>query len=104
MATNRIHHDLNVKATSNYIAALALVALSEICTAEMCRELVADVIYLIDKGLAFIKKKAALAASRIIKKVPETCENFADKIEILMEDRHHGVLLSTLGLADEILV
>lgn len=102
LATNRIHHDLNVTATSNYIAALALIALSEICTAEMCRELVADVILLIDKGLAFIKKKAALAASRMIKKLPETCDDFYDKIDGLMEDRHHGVLLATLGLVEEI--
>lgn len=47
MATNRIHHDLNSsrylkfnRFISNYIISLALIALSEVCTTEMCRELV----------------------------------------------------------------
>jgi len=42
MATNRIHYDLN--SSSNYVISLALISLSEICTAEMSRELVPDVI------------------------------------------------------------
>ena len=38
MATHRIKSDLN--SSSNYIISLALIALSEVCTTEMCRELV----------------------------------------------------------------
>ncbi len=50
-----------------------------------------------------MKKKAALASTKIIKKLPETADDFAEKIDVLMEDRHHGVLLSTLGLVEEII-
>jgi AP-1 complex subunit gamma-1 len=78
-------------------------ALSEICTAEMCRELVGDLLKIMKNGTSFVKKKAALAATKIIKKLPETCADFSEKVEVLMEDRHHGVLLSTLGLVEEIL-
>lgn len=70
MATNRIHHDLN--SSSNYVISLALIALSEICTTEMCRTLVKDVLNIMGKGTSFVKKKAALAASKIVKKLPET--------------------------------
>ena len=51
-------------------------------------------------GTPFVKKKAALAAIKIVKKLPDTAEDFVDKVEILMEDRHHGVLLSTLSLVE----
>lgn len=47
-------------------------------------------------GTSYIKKKAALASTRIVRKVPEKIEEFADKVESLMEDRHHGVLIATL--------
>jgi len=102
MATNRIHHDLN--SSSNYIISLALVALSEICTAEMCRELVSDILKVMANGTSFVKKKAALSATKIIKKLPDTINDFVEKVDILMEDRHHGVLLSTLGLIEEIIL
>jgi len=94
MATNRIRIDLNN--SSNYIVALALMALSEICTTEMCRELASEVLKLLTSGTSYIKKKAALACTRVITKVPEKIEDFAEKCELLMEDRHHGVLVGTL--------
>ena len=67
-----------------------MIALSEICTTEMCRELVADVLKVLANGTSFVKKKAALAATRIVKKLPDTIPDFVEKVDILMEDRHHG--------------
>lgn len=61
-----------------------------------------EIANIMSKGTSFVKKKAALCASKIIKLLPETIEQFTDKIDKLMEDRHHGVLLSTLGLIEEI--
>ena len=75
MATNRIRIDLNNQ--SNYIVSLALMALSEICTAEMCRDLSGEVLKLMQNGTAYIKKKAALASTRIVSRVPEKVEDFA---------------------------
>ena len=49
-------------------------------------------------GTSYIKKKAALASTRIVKKVPEKLDDFVEKVEVLMEDRHHGVLIATLQL------
>ena len=35
-----------------------------------------------------------------MKKLPETADDLAEKVDVLMEDRHHGVLLSTLSLVE----
>ena len=94
MATNRIRIDLNNQ--SNYTVSLALMALSEVCTSEMCRALAGDVLKLLQNGTAYIKKKAALASTRIVTRVPEKIEEFAAKVEILLDDRHHGVLVAAL--------
>ena len=51
MATNRIRIDLNNN--SNYIVSLALMALSEICTAEMCRDLSPEVLKILSNGKIF---------------------------------------------------
>ncbi len=45
---------------------------------------------IITSGTSFVKKKAALAATKIIKKLPDTIDDFVEKIDVLMEDRHHG--------------
>lgn len=51
-----------------------------------------------------------MAAIKIVKKLPDTAEDFVEKVEVLMEDRHQyfylfyqfisGVLLSTLSLVE----
>lgn len=75
MATNRIRIDLNNP--SNYIVSLALMALSEVCTSEMCRSLSGEVLKLLQNGTAYIKKKAALASTRIVTRVPEKIDEFS---------------------------
>lgn len=75
LATHRIKTDMN--SSNNYIVSLSLIALSEICTTEMCRELIGDVTTVMAKSTSFIKKKAALAATKIIKKVPDSVDEFA---------------------------
>lgn len=80
----------------------------------MCKELAPEVAKLMINGNNYIKKKAALAATRIVRRVPELAEDFIDKIPKLIEERHHGklhreffnslgVLLSTISLIIEII-
>jgi len=101
MATHRMRTDL--QSSVHYVVALALAALSEITTADMCRELAPEVCKLLTSGNNYVKKKAALAATRIIRRVPELIDEFIEKITSLMEERHHGVLLATLSLVEEII-
>ena len=77
--------------------------LSEVFTAEMCRELASEVSKLIGSSAHYLKKKAILAATRIIRKVPEMTDEFMAKIENLSDEQHHGVLLSILAFIDDVI-
>ena len=71
-------------------------SVSEICTTEMCREVAPEVHKLLGNQSTYLKKKAALAAIRIIKKIPESLWDFAERLEPLLEEKNHGVLLSSI--------
>ena len=82
---------------------LALTALCEISTAEMCREMYAEIQKLIGSTNLFIRKKATMTAVRIIRKVPDMVEEFGKLVENLLQERNHGVQLATFALMREIL-
>jgi AP-1 complex subunit gamma-1 len=96
LASHTIKKDL--ENTNQYIVAMALNAIGEICTSDMCRDTSAEVLKLFKHTNPYIKKKAALACTKIIRKCPELLENIADKLNLLLEDKHHGVLLAGLSL------
>jgi len=87
---------------NQYIASAALNAIGEVCTADMCRDSAPDVLKLLSNSNPFIKKKAALALSKIIRKCPELTETVAEKLNLIFEDKNHGVLLGGLSLAAQI--
>ena len=54
-------------------------------------------------GTPFIRKKAPLAAAKVMKKLPDHLPDIIEKINSLMEDKNHGVLVATIGLMEEII-
>lgn len=82
---------------------MAIIAVSEICTTDMCRELISTILKIMQSGTSFTRKKAPLAAAKIFKKLPDHLPDVIEKITLLMEDKHHGVLIATLGLIEEII-
>mmetsp|Transcript_34996 Transcript_34996/g.77859 ORF Transcript_34996/g.77859 Transcript_34996/m.77859 type:complete len:861 (-) Transcript_34996:442-3024(-) len=96
LVTNSLKMDLNHK--NQYIAGLALAALGNICSAEMARDLAPDIEKLLESNNPYIRKKAALCATRIVKKVPELTESFVDRTADLLNDRYHGVQLAGVTL------
>ena len=86
---------------SQYVVALALCTLGNICSAEMARDLAPDVERIMRNGPAYRKKKATLCACRIIRKEPEMIENFFPLISALLNDKHHGVMLAGVALVTE---
>ncbi|CAJ0626252.1 7031_t:CDS:10 [Entrophospora sp. SA101] len=68
---------------------------------EMARDLCTEVEKLLSNFNTYIRKKAALCAMRIIRKVPELQENFISKAKSLLNDRNHGVLLTAITLIIE---
>ena len=64
----------------------------------MSRDLFTEIETLISTANPYIRRKAALCAMRICRKVPDLQEHFVDKATQLLSDRNHGVLLCGLTL------
>ncbi|KAI8615674.1 adaptin N terminal region-domain-containing protein [Chytriomyces sp. MP71] len=79
----------------------ALCTLGNISSVEMARDLANDVEKLLASGNSFVRKKAALCAMRLIKKVPDLTENYQASLISLLQDKHHGVLLTIITLLIE---
>jgi AP-1 complex subunit gamma-1 len=64
----------------------------------MSRDLFSEIENLISTANPYIRRKAALCAMRICRKVPDLQEHFIEKATQLLSDRNHGVLLCGLTL------
>ncbi|KAI9679869.1 MAG: clathrin associated protein complex large subunit [Caeruleum heppii] len=96
LVTNSLKNDLNH--TNQYVVGLALCTLGNIASVEMSRDLFPEIESLMSTANPYIRRKAALCAMRICRKVPDLQEHFLDKAKVLLSDRNHGVLLCGLTL------
>lgn len=96
LVTNSLKNDLNHN--NQYIVGLALCTLGNIASVEMARDLFPEVETILASSNPYIRRKAALCAMRICKKVPDLQEHFIDKSKALLNDRNHGVMLTGLTL------
>ncbi|POR33431.1 AP-1 complex subunit gamma-1 [Tolypocladium paradoxum] len=84
--------------SNQYIVGLALCTLGNIASIEMSRDLFPEIETLVSTSNPYIRRKAALCAMRICRKVPDLQEHFLEKATHLLADRNHGVLLCGLTL------
>eukprot|EP01105_Mastigella_eilhardi_P007130 TRINITY_DN1857_c0_g2_i1.p1 TRINITY_DN1857_c0_g2~~TRINITY_DN1857_c0_g2_i1.p1 ORF type:complete len:850 (+),score=217.52 TRINITY_DN1857_c0_g2_i1:99-2648(+) len=96
LVTNSLQHDLHE--SNQLVVGLALCALSSIASIGIAQDCAPDVEKLLTHESAYIKKKAALAAVRILRKCPQTAETFAGRIKGLITDRNHAVVLCSVTL------
>mmetsp|Transcript_80527 Transcript_80527/g.176577 ORF Transcript_80527/g.176577 Transcript_80527/m.176577 type:complete len:835 (-) Transcript_80527:47-2551(-) len=101
LVTNSVKNDMSHD--NQYINGLALCALGNIANAEMCRALAREVEKMMSSTNPYIKKKAALCAMRIVRKVEEIEDKFNGRVASLLEDRNHGVLISGCSLLTTLL-
>eukprot|EP01113_Clastostelium_recurvatum_P006468 TRINITY_DN1291_c0_g1_i4.p1 TRINITY_DN1291_c0_g1~~TRINITY_DN1291_c0_g1_i4.p1 ORF type:complete len:891 (-),score=263.42 TRINITY_DN1291_c0_g1_i4:85-2706(-) len=100
LVTNSLKNDLNHP--NQFIVGLALTALGNIGTTGMARDTAPEVEKLLASTNPYIRKKAALAAIRVLRKVPELLDNFVPRIKALLTERNHGVLLTGVTLMVEL--
>lgn len=96
LVTNSLKNDLNH--SNQYVVGLALCTLGNIASVEMSRDLFLEVEKLVGTSNPYIRRKAALCAMRICRKVPDLQEHFVEGAKTLLNDRNHGVLLCGLTL------
>ena len=90
--------DSDLNHPNQYVVGLALCTLGNIASIEMSRDLFTVVESLLSTANPYIRRKAALCAMRICRKVPDLQEHFVEKAKLLLSDRNHGVLLCGLTL------
>ncbi|EPT25894.1 adaptin n terminal region domain-containing protein [Toxoplasma gondii TgCatPRC2] len=96
LATNSIKNDL--QHPNQYVNGLALTALGNIGTGEMCGAIMTQVEDLLRCSNPFIRKKAALCGVRVVKRVGDCEEKLLACLPALLADRNHGVLISACAL------
>jgi AP-1 complex subunit gamma-1 len=101
LVTNCLKIDLSN--SNQYIQALSLVAIGNLATQDMARDLVSDVEKLLRSNNSYLRKKAALATIRLLKREPDLIEGMGDRIVALLKDRSHGVLITGIQLVIEVL-
>jgi len=94
LVTNSLKNDL--QSPNQFIAGQALGAMGNIASAQMCHDLAPEVERLLGSHSAYLRKKSALCAIRVVRKVPELLDNVVEPALKLLKDRHHGVLLCTM--------
>jgi AP-1 complex subunit gamma-1 len=88
----------DLDSSNQYIVSCALIAIAEICNADMCRDMCPEVIKLIKDSNPFIKKRVALALLKIAKVCPNLIDTFSDKLDTYFTEKNNGVLICGLEL------
>ncbi|KAJ1511735.1 clathrin associated protein complex large subunit [Coelomomyces lativittatus] len=85
-----------------YVVGLALCTLGNIASVEMAMDLCPEIEKLLCSSNAYLRKKAALCAVRILRKVPHFIENFLPRCRTMLGERNHGAMLTGLTLTHAI--
>lgn len=99
--TNSIKNDLNH--SNPFVSGLALAAVGNLASADMARDLTVDIEKHLKTNNDYLRKKAALAAIRVFKKVPDLIEDFVEPIQNLIKSRNHAVKYTGVQLIIDIL-
>ncbi|KAG8945593.1 clathrin associated protein complex large subunit [Tulasnella sp. 424] len=99
LVTNSLKNDMNH--SNMYAVGLALCTFANISSEEMSRDLSHEIEKLLGSSNTYIRKKAALCALRVVRRVPDLLENYVQRAKGLLQDRNHGVLLTGITLITE---
>jgi AP-1 complex subunit gamma-1 len=100
LVTSSLQADL--KEANHFVVALALCAVANVSSPQIASDVAPDVEKLLKNQNPYVRKKACLAAVRILRKVPHLVENFIDAMPPMLNDRNHAVLLTATTCITEI--
>ncbi|KAK9766294.1 clathrin associated protein complex large subunit [Basidiobolus ranarum] len=100
LLTNSLQNDLNHSNVN--IVGLALCTLGNVASEDIAKDLVDEVERLMENPNAYLRRKAALCAIRLIRKAPELEEAFMLRAKSLIADKNHGVMLTGITLMIEL--
>ena len=101
LITHTITKDLQSHSSRNQCLALSLLA--NIGSAQMCESVASEVLKLTESTHASVLKRAAMAAVRIVQRVPDLAETFKPAVSRLLKNGAHGVVIAAINLMDAIL-
>ncbi len=101
LVTNSLKLDLTNP--NPFIQALSLIAIGNLSTQDMARDLASDVERILKGNNPYLKKKAALATIRLLKKEPDLIEHMAECVHPLLKEKSHGILITAIQLIIDIL-
>ena len=101
LVTNSLKLDLTN--SNQYIQALSLITIANLATQDMARDLSSDVEKILRGSNSYLRKKAALATIRLMKKDTDLIEHLQERITALLKDRAHGVIITGIQAMLDIL-
>jgi AP-3 complex subunit delta-1 len=82
---------------SQYESGMALSCLSSICSPEICRDLVGDLIAMLSSSRPYLRKKTTLCLYRVFLTDPQALKTCFPKLKERLSDEDQGVLTATVN-------
>eukprot|EP00331_Platyophrya_macrostoma_P014607 CAMPEP_0176475500 /NCGR_PEP_ID=MMETSP0127-20121128/43639_1 /TAXON_ID=938130 /ORGANISM="Platyophrya macrostoma, Strain WH" /LENGTH=202 /DNA_ID=CAMNT_0017871099 /DNA_START=228 /DNA_END=833 /DNA_ORIENTATION=+ len=101
LAENHIKKDLSN--TNSFVQAIALDVVANVSGEDMARDVLHEVEQLLDSPNMYLRRKACLAALRIVKKAPDHAEIFLEKMQNIFQERNQMALMCSLTLVNQCL-
>ena len=85
-----------------YVVGLAINCLSNICTTDLARDLVSDVVTLMSSNRAYVRKKAVLVMYKLFLKFPDALRPSFPKLKEKLEDRDTSAVSCAVNVICEL--
>mmetsp|Transcript_4752 Transcript_4752/g.17253 ORF Transcript_4752/g.17253 Transcript_4752/m.17253 type:complete len:1302 (-) Transcript_4752:63-3968(-) len=100
LCTNMFKKDF--QDASPFVVGLAINCLANICTTDLARDLVADVVQLMNSNRAYVRKKAVLVMYKIFLKFPDALRPSFPKLKEKLEDRDTSTVSCAVNVICEL--
>lgn len=101
LSENRMKSDMS--SGNPLVQAVAIHAAANVASEDMARDVFDEVMQLIGSSNSYIRRKACLAALRVVRKVPEHAEYFLEAFTTVFAEKHSSTLLCSLTLVNQCL-